>query len=368
LKKIVFGITNLNIGGAERTLIDICNKLVSKYDITIFTLYPNGKLEKELSRKINIESVHKLPYEQLNILSKILISLKIFFGGKKIYKRYIKNKYDVVIAFLEGPITQIFSNLDKSSVKKIAWIHNDISLVFGNNFKAKLKKILNRDLYKKYENLIFVSKDNMKKFEKVYNLDNEKEVIYNYIDSDKIIKKSEENIEFKFDKNYTNFLSVARLVEQKSIDRLINVHAKLINDGYIHKIYVIGDGPLRNSLEQQIIDLKVRDTFILLGENNNPYPYIKACDYFCLLSKFEGYGMVLEEAKILSKPILITDTAAREAVLGYEDSNIVSNDEDGIYNGIRNIIENKKHKQEKSDNKVYNNIKLLDNIINLIEN
>lgn len=301
MKKIVFGITNLNIGGAERTLIDVCNKLVSKYDVTIFTLYPNGKLEKELSKKVNIKSLNKLPYEQLNILSKSLISLKIFFGGKKIYNKYIKNKYDAVIAFLEGPITQIFSNKDDESAKKIAWIHNDISLVFGNNLKAKLKRILNKKLYKKYTNLIFVSKDNLDKFEKTYNINTKKQVIYNYIDKDRIINKSKADIDFNFNSESLNFLSVARLVEQKSIDRLINVHAKLINDGYNHNIYIIGDGPLRETLTQQIKDLNIKDTFILLGEKSNPYPYMKKCDYFCLLSSFEGYRDGIRRSKNIRK-------------------------------------------------------------------
>ena len=57
----------------------------------------------------------------------------------------------------------------------------------------------------------------------------------------------------------------------------------------------------------------MEQTFTLLGKKENPYPYMKQADYFCLFSEYEGYGMVLEEAKILQKPILITNTAAKEA-------------------------------------------------------
>ena len=49
MKKIVFGITSLGIGGAERVLVDIANKLQSEYEITIFTLYKGGAFEKELN-------------------------------------------------------------------------------------------------------------------------------------------------------------------------------------------------------------------------------------------------------------------------------------------------------------------------------
>lgn len=46
MDKIIFGITGLTMGGAERVLIDTANALVDKYDITIFTIYSKGELEK----------------------------------------------------------------------------------------------------------------------------------------------------------------------------------------------------------------------------------------------------------------------------------------------------------------------------------
>ena len=105
-------------------------------------------------------------------------------GKSKIYKKEIKGKYDTEIAFLEGPITRIFS-VKNNDVKKIAWIHNDISQVFGNNIKAKLKKIIDKKIYSKYQELIFVSKDNLDKFNKMYpSIDIEKKVIHNYIDKE----------------------------------------------------------------------------------------------------------------------------------------------------------------------------------------
>ena len=82
------------------------------------------------------------------------------------------------------------------------------------------------------------------------------------------------------------------------------MHAKLIKQGYKHHIYVIGDGPLREKLLKQIKENKVEDTFTILGAKKNPYQFMKNADAVCLFSKFEGYPMVLEEAKILRKFIL----------------------------------------------------------------
>ena len=371
MKKILFGITGLTIGGAERVLVDLVNKLYNDYDITIFTIYSKGELEKELNPNIKLKSLYNKSYKELSkIGQKIFAPLKVLIFKNMIYKKYIKENYDVEIAFLEGPITRLFS-VKNENAKKIVWIHNDISKVFGNGFKSKLKKNLDKKIYGKYDELVFVSKDNLDKFDKAYsnlkevnkaeneNIENKKKrVIYNYIDKERILEKSCDEIDFSFKKDFVNFLTVARLVEQKGIDRLIKVHKKLIERGYIHNFYIIGDGPEKEKLEKLIKENKVEKTFYLLGQKENPYLYIKNADYFCLLSRFEGYGMVLEEAKILDKSIIITNTAAREAVENYSNKYILENTEDGIYNGLKDIIEKEtESKKEENRNKESKKIK-----------
>ena len=164
-------------------------------------------------------------------------------------------------------------SVPNKKTRKIVWVHNDISLVFGNGIKAKIKKKLDKKIYSKYETIVFVSKDNLKKFRQVYKeIRNKylepvkKEIIYNYIDISEVQKKSKANINVEFDKNTINFLTVARLVPQKAIDRLIKVHAKLIYDGYKHNFYVIGDGPEKYKLQNLIEQNNVKESFHLLGK------------------------------------------------------------------------------------------------------
>ena len=369
MKKILFGITGLTIGGAERVLVDLANELSKSYDITIFALYAKGELEKELNSNVKLKSLFKYSYKEMSKLKqKIVVPLKVLLLKNSIYNKNVKGNYDVEIAFLEGPITRLFSVKNKN-VRKIAWVHNDISLVFGKGLKARLKKYLDKKIYDKYNDLVFVSKENMCDFDKTYtNLnisDEHKKVIYNYIDKQRIIKKSLEDIDISFKKEDINFVTVSRLVYQKGIDRIIEIHKKLIESGYNHKFYVIGDGPEREKLENLIKENKVENSFFLLGQKENPYPYIKNADYFCLLSRFEGYGMVLEEAKILGKPIIITDTAAREAVEDYDKKWILENSNDGIYNGLAEIIEKRNKDIDGNYNenmKEYDNTKIIEKI------
>lgn len=325
----------------------------------------SGEFEKLLNKNIKIKSLYSKPYNEYNKFKKILISLRILFLKNIIYKKYINNNYDVEVAFLEGPITTILSSKNKK-VKKIAWIHTDISLIFGNNIKSKLKKLFNKNTYKKYQELVFVSNHNLQQFNKIYNLNTKKQVINNYLNKENVFNLSNAFDVDLFDKSTINFVTVARLVEAKAIDRLIRVHHKLIKNGFNHKFYIIGDGPLKENLSSKINKLNLNTTFILLGQKENPYPYILNSDYFCLFSYYEGLPMVLLEAKILNKFILITDNSSKEALENYENKKIFENTEAGIYNGLKEIIGNHNTLQLSANTANDQNDEIIKKIINIL--
>lgn len=324
----------------------------------------NGEFKGLLNKNIKVKSLYPKAFDEYNTIQKNIISFKLLALKKHIYRKYIENNYDVEVAFLEGPITNLLS-VKNTKTSKIAWIHNDINLVFGKTLKSKIKKIYNKKIYSKYQRLVFVSKHNLQKFEECYKLNVPKEVVHNYLNKQNVIEKAKESVQDFQNENTINFLTVARLVNQKAIGRLISVHEKLIKNGYNHKFYVVGDGPLRNELEQKIKDLNLGQTFILLGQKENPYPYIKQADYFCLLSYYEGLPMVLLEAKQLNKYIIITDTASREALEGYENKLIVENSENGIYEGLKNVIENQYKPIIKEENDDENK-KVIEKISNIL--
>ena len=271
--KICFGITKLGIGGAERVLVDSANELSNEYDITIFSIYGGGELEKELNSKIKKISLFKKEIKNK------FIPIYVLICGKHIYNKYLRENFDVDIAFLEGPITRVFAY--KGNKRKIAWIHNDISKVFGKDKKAEIKRKIDKFFYKKYDQIIFVSEQNKKAFENVYGDISKRKIIYNYINKDRVLNLAEDKAKGKdfcrpsnkrineiiqkdsdFEKN---FIVVSRLVKQKAIDRLIRVHKKLIDEGLKHKIYVIGDGEEKENLLNLVEELNINDSFIFLG-------------------------------------------------------------------------------------------------------
>ena len=220
----------------------------------------------------------------------------------------------------------------------------------------------------KYDKIIFVSEQNKKSFENVYGNISERKIIYNYINKERVLSLSKEKCDNPINfENEKIFITVSRLVKQKAIDRLIKFQKRVIDEGLNHKIYVIGDGEEWTNLTRLAKELSVDNSFIFLGKKENPYPYINKADYFVLLSYFEGYGMVLEEAKILNKPILVTNTAAKEAVMNYDKKIIIENKEDDIFDEMRNVLQGKYiflDEENKSYN--YDNKYLLDQIKNVL--
>ena len=257
------------MGGAERVLVDIANRLSNEYEITIFTIYANGELESQLNRNVELISMYNKARKQLGKFQQICASLKLLFFRNIIYNKYLKNRYDTEIAFLEGAITRLFSEQDSNS-DKIAWVHNDISRVFGNNFSAKIKKKLDEKIYDKYREIIVVSKENLDNFKSTYPFINEDKlhVIYNYINPESVIKKAEDEIEEFSNSSVFKIAMVARLVPQKAIDRLIRVHSKLLSDGIKHEIYIIGDGPEKENLQNLITHFRSKAKSISIYETS----------------------------------------------------------------------------------------------------
>lgn len=94
------------------------------------------------------------------------------------------------------------------------------------------------------------------------------------------------------------------------------------------KWYCIGEGHYRKQLEKLIIKCEMRNYFILIGVNPNPYPYMAGADIYVQTSRHEGYCLTLAKAKYLHKPIITTNfIGAYEQIVDGYNGFIVSPDE-----------------------------------------
>jgi CDP-glycerol glycerophosphotransferase len=92
---------------------------------------------------------------------------------------------------------------------------------------------------------------------------------------------------------------------------------------------------------------------VLLENVSNPYPIIKACDYFILSSLYEGFGLVLVEADILGLPVVSTDITGPRMFMQKYGGTLVENSEAGILNGLE-LLHSGKVGTLQVDYEVYN--------------
>ena len=334
-KKVMFFLEHLEGGGAEKVAVDVLNKIdKKKYSITLVLLFGMGVNIKNLDQEINVKTIIKKPFGRIG--NKIVFNFMKYIPGV-FYKLFMPKESHIEIAFLEGFATKIISYSTNKESKKIAWVHTDLSQNRWTNYVYKRDEEIS--CYRKFDDVIFVSKDAYLGFGKIFNDDNiNKHIVYNPIIIENIITKSNER---EISYNEFTIVSVGRLVNIKGFDRLIKAHAKLVGK-FPHRLVIIGEGEERRNLEQLVNTLGVNGSVEIMGFIENPYPYIKAANLFVSASKTEGYGVAVAEAILLAKPVMITDISGTVEVLGDKENGIVcENSEEGIEKGLGYILQNK---------------------------
>ncbi|MEH7309215.1 glycosyltransferase [Neobacillus drentensis] len=231
--------------------------------------------------------------------------------------------------------------------KKIQWIHFDVTKIgFNSQFAAKV--------YGHYDKVFVVSKEAKEKLvNMVPTIKDKTEVFSNIVSSKLILNQLKKGKGFKDTFNGLRILTVGRLTIEKGQDLGIKVLARLIDEGYNVKWYCVGEGNLRGNYQKLVGKYNLQETFIFLGSDPNPYPYIDQCDIYVQPSRHEGYCISLAEARCLGKPIVTTEfTGAREQIKNGETGIIVGVNEDEIYNAVVNLINNYDLRMKFSNNLV----------------
>ncbi len=336
MKKILFLISTLSGGGAEKVLVNLVNNLNSeKYDITVQTIWDIGKHKKNLNENIRYKSLNSANNSILKRLKGYLI-LK-FLPLSWVYRQYIDDNYDIEVAFLEGIPTKILSA--SNNLNKYAWVHTDLMNYYDGQIKVFGSIFNNAQIYKNYKKIIAVSQSVKKAFKKRFGFDDNVIVIHNPIDKKNIIQLSKENI-IEIEIPYKmKLVTVGRLCEQKGYDRLIEVAAKLRDDGFDFVLWIIGDGLEKDNLHELIAKYELKDYVKLLGFCDNPYKFMRAADLFVCSSRAEGFSLVVAEAMICQTPVISTDCAGPDELLeGQKYGVLVENDTQALYEGIKRII------------------------------
>lgn len=356
MKHILFLMPAMLNGGAEKVLIDILKNFdYSKYDVSLLLETEDGSYIDDIPQQVRLISFHKKNlwierlYRYLSILG--CKGLAYFFLCKLPLLWYLRGMhFDTIISFMEGMAVKMHSYIFNKADRNISWVHIDLkkkhwSLDFFRNEKEEL------NCYKKMDNIVFVSHDAKNRFRELFDIDEDKlKVIYNLIDCDEIVRLSQYGFVKK--KKFT-ICMVGRLNQQKRYDRALAVASKLKNNGYDLEFWVLGDGELKAELEYEISRLSLQDSFLLRGFVKQPYSYIKQADILFLCSESEGFSLVVCEALCLGKPVVSTATSGPTELINKSKGGIIVDENiDNIYNGLKQMIEDRAFREECSANAV----------------
>ncbi|MGL5086983.1 MAG: glycosyltransferase [Clostridium sp.] len=377
MKKILISSFDMEVGGVERSLISMLENFDYKNNEVDLMLYRHtGDFFKLLPNK------HNLLLENKKYTSFRKSIAQLFKGGEitlcmarvraRIMANRIANKngykdqgyiqmqlmwkysltflpnlekeYDVAISYLWP---HYFVADKVKAKKKIAWIHTDYSTI-DTDVELDIK------MWNKFDYIMAVSEECKNAFLNKYPSIKEKLRVMENITSPHFIKKmSEEKVEDDISKdNNFKIVSVGRLCDAKGIDNAVKALKIIHNKGLIDiKWYVVGYGGDEDMIKDLIKENNLEDIFILLGKKINPYPYMKASDLYAQPSRYEGKAVTVTEAKILGKPVMITNYAtASSQIDNYVDGYITELSIEGIADGIEKLYKDNELREKLSNN------------------
>jgi glycosyltransferase involved in cell wall biosynthesis len=292
-KKVLIVIGSFKIGGAEKMAINIGEELLKNdYDV-------NFAIQKPIFQIPN--SIEK---DRIHVLNKRKNSSKYFHHTNNIYKIWAlgrKVNPDIVIGFT------YFS----SFLACFTFCKNIIGTFDVNPYSLGKKRHRIADFVCKWKNvkkIIGPSKGTVEEITEARpKYKNKFITIYNSIDFERVTVLADKQVaEMELISTKPYISAMGRLSEQKNFSLLISSYAKSeINKNL--NLVIIGDGPLMEVLNKQIIDLNLNDKVFLLGFKSNPYPYIKNSRFLVNTSNYESFCIVILEALSLGKMVIASD-------------------------------------------------------------
>ena len=332
--KILFLIHDLGQGGAEKVLVNLVNNMDrSKFDISVTVLLGGGVNEQFLKPHIRFHAVFPKEVPGNSKLMKLLTP-------NQLHKLCVKERYDIEVSYLEGPSARVISGCQNPDTKLVSWIH-----VEQHNLDKLAKSFRNeqeaRTCYNRFNQTVCVSQYVHDDFCKILDYQKPCQVLYNTVESDKILSLSKEDAPELVDDGRIRLVAVGTLKESKGYDRMLRIIKRLKSEGYPVRLYILGIGSEQQALEKYVADNALCDYVTFLGYKTNPYKYVYKCDLFVCASHAEGFSTAATEALIVGTPVCTVEVSGMKEMLGgnNEWGIVTENNEESLCQGIRRLMD-----------------------------
>ncbi len=327
MKKLLIVNNNMKIGGVQKSLCNLLWATQGQYDVTLFLFRRNGALLAELPPSVKVIECRSffrffgMSQTECKGLDKLKRGILAFLGrkfGRKAAlrlvlptQRTLSETYDASIAFLHngnphhfyGGVQDFVLRRTKAK-KKIAFVHCDYRLSDANHR-------INNQVIRQFDAVAACSDGCRRAFcEVLPDMSEECSVVRNCHRFEKIEALAGKDT-VTYSDDCTHILVVARLAHEKGVERAVIAASYLKKKGYSFCLHIIGSGAMEPLLRELAEGLPV----VFCGEQKNPYRFMKNADLLLLTSFYEAAPMVIEEAALLSLPVLTTETTSSEEMV-----------------------------------------------------
>jgi len=350
MKSVLFHYPILNVGGAEKSTLRMLRALCDRgWQVTLVLTTGGGELECEIDPRVTVVRLRPRASGQrfaaAQGLKARLRTLPDLFGYVVMrivaavrMVPFLFRRYDAAALLLMGTPSGFVRHIVRASVRAI-WIRSDLS---GADPTGRVAAAL-RAAATELDYFICVSEVSRKSLLLAVPEARGKDVvIYNILAPDMMRAKACEvppPLGPARDGG-VNILSVCRLNNRaKGLVRMARVCRALKDKGLAFHWYIAGSGSDRALLEAEISALDIGDRMSLLGTLQNPFPAYQGADLVAMLSNYEGLCGVINEARVLGKPVIATRVSGIEEQLATERNGlVVAQDEAEIIAGMTRLL------------------------------
>ncbi len=328
--KLVVGIGDFRIGGAQKLVVDILNRInKDDFDVHLIVCVDSGNQETFLDKVPGNVSVHQLSFQgfkdirSLYSLLKLLKRLSPDIVWSNLY--FANTIFRILKLFVGYKVVSIEQNtyLSKTFFQKIV----DFLLALITFKIVAVSKYVAE----------FTARQELISIKKFH-------VIYNGVDVLKlaseaaVTNRTEVLNELGLENHHKLVLNVGQFIYQKNQKLLIDSFALFSKEYPDHRLVILGDGAKRNELEKQIKELLLEKKVLLPGIKKDVARYFASSDFFVLTSRFEGFPLVVVEALACGLPVISTRVSGSSDYLRDGQNGYLVNDaEQSIYDSMRKI-------------------------------
>lgn len=297
-RKVLFTITSMTSGGAERVCCHLANALASKgYDVTVLTFKDRSFDFYSLS-----DHVHREVLPGYDRGGSVLTKLRRHVTNFLFLRRFIRNSApDIVIPFMDFPaLYSLVACLGLRNRPPVAIaLRNDMRHQKVPGLWVKGRKLL----FPKADHIISQT-ESLADYLRAEAFPSVPVTVINNPLGGHFVGLPERAAE-SF--GTRTIVSVARLMPQKGLDLLIKAFARVHSAFPQWKLNIVGEGEQRAELETLINQLNLEGAVMLAGRQQDVSEWYNNADFFVLPSHYEGFPNVLIEAMAHGIPVLATD-------------------------------------------------------------